>query len=265
MNYYKATIQYDGTDYFGFQWQKGIPSIQADFNLALEKCLGGKLSTRGASRTDTGVHALRQIVKITTENPFECEPFLIKLNFALPSQIRVLSLVPCLGSFNPIVEAVSKEYRYFFTTTLKSSGHHQKYVTNHPYFLNLAPMQKCCEMIVGEHDFSNFYSVGSKVKSTTREIFNCKISLVNLRNTLSGNKLFSITDDLTECFEFKIEGKGFLKQMVRHLVGAIWLVGRGKLSENDFKMLLTGPKEIKKLWKVADSRGLFLYNFTYKE
>jgi len=98
MNYYKATIQYNGTKYCGFQWQKDIPTIQNDFNQSLSKLMSGKITTMSASRTDTGVHALDQIVKITSEQQIECESFLINLNRVLPPQIRSLKLVSCESS-----------------------------------------------------------------------------------------------------------------------------------------------------------------------
>ena len=77
MNYYQAVIQYDGTNYFGFQWQKDIPTIQNDFNQSLHQIINGKITTVAASRTDTGVHAIEQIVKITSEDKIECDSFLV--------------------------------------------------------------------------------------------------------------------------------------------------------------------------------------------
>lgn len=265
MNYYKALIQYDGTNYFGFQWQKVIPTIQNDFNLSLGKLLGGKITTMGASRTDSGVHAIEQIVKITSEEAIDCESFLSKLNFTLPSQIKCLSLMSCDGSFNPITSSLSKEYRYFFTTTLKSSCNHQKFIANHPYLLDLELMQKCARKIVGKHDFHNFCSAGSNVKTTIRDVLVCELAEVDPYSILSQTELFSLPEDLRVCYQLRIEGSGFLKQMVRHLVSALWLVGRGKISEDEFSLLINGPKKTKRLWKVADARGLYLYKIMGKE
>ena len=264
MNYYKATIQYDGTDYFGFQWQKDIPSIQNDFNLALAKLVSGKITTMGASRTDTGVHALEQIVKITTEQEINCDIFLNEFNKTLPAQIRCLKIIPCEGSFNPIMNGKSKEYRYLFTNKLNSGCIDQKFIANNPYEIDLALMKKCAQEIVGTHSFHNFFSAGSNVKTTIREILLCEISEVDPHDVLPQTDMFLLPQDLRSCYQFKIEGKGFLKQMVRHLMSALWLVGNGKLSPEEFSLLLIGPVKTRRLWKVASPRGLYLYQFNSK-
>ncbi len=261
MNYYKAIIQYDGTNYFGFQWQKGIVTVQNDLNLALGKILSGKISTMSASRTDTGVHAIEQIVKLTTEYEIESDLFLIQLNQILPLQIRCVSFMPCEASYQPTTGHKSKEYRYLFTTRLKMTCNDQKFISNHPYQLDLELMKECARMMVGQHDFRNFCSAGSNVKTTIREILFCEVSEVNPHTVLPQSDLFIIHPDLRQCYQLRIEGTGFLKQMVRHLVSALWLVGRGKLSLDQFSYILNGPQKTKRLWKVASPRGLYLYKF----
>lgn len=260
-HYYKSIIQYDGTDYCGFQWQDGIPTVQDDFNKSLKKILSGKVTTMSASRTDTGVHALEQVVKITTEEEIECNSFLAKFNEALPKQIKCLSLAPCEGSFNPIGFSRSKEYRYLFTNHLNSSPIAQRFVANNPYKLDLDLMKKCAELIVGTHDFHNFCSAGSNVKTTIREVIACDISEVDPHQVLPQGDLFVLPEDLKSCYQLRIEGTGFLKQMVRHLMSATWLVGSGRMSLEEFKSLLNGPKKPNRLWKVASPRGLYLYKF----
>lgn len=261
MNYYKATIQYDGTNYFGFQWQKGIPTIQDDFNQSLTQLMVGKVTTLGASRTDTGVHALEQIVRIASEAQIECSSFLIQLNKTLPLQIRCLNIESCEGTFNPITASTSKEYRYLFTNRLQSGCIDQKFIANNPYKLNLDLMRDCAGKIVGRHSFHNFCSAGSNVKTTIREVLFCEFSEVDPHAVLSGSELFVLPHDLRQCYQLRIEGSGFLKQMVRHLMSALWLVGSGRISPDDFSRLITGPEKTKRLWKVATPRGLYLYQF----
>jgi tRNA pseudouridine38-40 synthase len=263
MNYYKATIQYDGTNYCGFQWQKDIPTIQNDFNQSLNHLMSGKITTMGASRTDTGVHAIEQIVKVTSENHIECGSFLIRLNETLPPQIRCLSFVSCEGSFKPASDSVSKEYRYLFTNTLKSSSDDQMFIANNPYQLNLDLMNNCAREIVGRHSFHNFCSAGSNVKSTVRSISFCDISEIDPQVVLPKSDLFLLPQDLKQCYQLRIEGNGFLKHMVRHLMSALWLVGGGKISPDEFSLLINGPLKKKRLWKVASPRGLFLYQSKY--
>ncbi|MFA5583187.1 MAG: hypothetical protein WDA09_03150 [Bacteriovoracaceae bacterium] len=197
MNYYKATIQYDGSNYFGFQWQKDIATIQ---NVALSALVAGKVTTMSASRTDTGVHALEQIVKITSEEEIECTSFLDPFNQTLPSDITCLKIEPCSGSFNPTLFSSSKEYRYLFSDTLESRGIEIKYVASYPYELNMKAMQDAARMIVGTHDFRNFYSMGSNVKTTIREILRCELTEVDPHSVLINSELFPVSPDLKRGF-----------------------------------------------------------------
>jgi tRNA pseudouridine38-40 synthase len=263
VNYYKATIQYDGSDHFGFQWQLGIPTLQNDFNLSIQQLVGGKITSMGASRTDTGVHAFHQVVKVTSANPIDRENFKTELNQVLPQQIRCLDFAPCASSFKPVSDSKLKEYRYFFTNTLKSECNEQKFIANNPFKLDIEAMKYCAGKIVGKHDFKNFCSMGSNVKTTIREITFCELTEVNPHIIFRDSSLFHIDENLTSCYQLRIEASGFLKQMIRHLMSALWRVGSGKFTTDEFELLLNGPLKEKRLWKVADPRGLYLYKITY--
>jgi tRNA pseudouridine38-40 synthase len=263
MNYYKATVQYEGTNFSGFQWQKDIPTIQNEFNQSINQLMSGKITTMGASRTDTGVHAIEQIIKITSEHEIECGSFLLKLNKTLPRQIRCLSIVSCDGSFKPASDSISKEYRYLFTNMLQSSCVDQMFIANNPYRLDLDLMKKCTKEIIGRHNFQNFCSAGSNVKTTVRDISRCEISEVDPHFVLPQRDLFLLPQDLRQCYQLSIEGTGFLKHMVRHLMSALWLVGGGKISPDEFSLLINGPEKKGRLWKVASPRGLYLYQLKY--
>lgn len=261
MNYYKATFQYDGTNYFGFQWQKDIPTIQNEINVALSSLVPGKITTMGASRTDTGVHALAQVVKITSEQEMNCTSSLALLNQTLLPEIRCLKIEECAGSFNPTTFASSKEYRYLFSNTLRSRGIEERFVANFPYELNIKAMQEGARLIVGIHDFRNFYSTGSNVKTTIREVLNCELTEVDPRSVLLNLELFPISKELRTCYQLSIEGRGFLKHMVRHLMSALWSVGQGRISIDEFSLILSGVPKEKRLWKVATPRGLYLHRY----
>ncbi len=260
MNYYKAILQYDGTDRTGFQWQEGMPTIQGDLNLSLEQILLGKVTTRAASRTDKGVHAFGQVVKISAEDssPFDVD----RLNLALPAHIRCLALSSCAGDFIPSVDQFSKEYRYLFTNTPGVSGKGQRYIAQTPFNLNFENIQTCVEMLKGTNDFKNFWSIGGITNTTLREIHACDLTLIN-PNELFRDSLFS-AGEVSSCWQFRIVGKGFLKHMVRHLVGALWMVGNGRLSVKDFSQLLHGEQKQQRPWKKADPRGLYLMKVSYE-
>lgn len=259
--YYKVKVQYDGTGYYGFQWQKDLETIQNDLNLALAQLLEGRISTMGASRTDTGVHALEQFVKITSENEIDGSTFVSRLNEKLPRQIRCLELGSSHRAFRPASDGISKEYRYFFTNTIGANHETRRFIANNPYALNVDAMKSCVAALRGEHDFHNFVSQGSNVKSTVRIISHCELSEVNPKALFAQSEIFNVEED--HCYQLRIEGNGFLKQMIRHLMTALWKVGNGRLTQEEFKLLLSGPKRSKTLWKVAHPKGLFLWRIVY--
>ena len=265
MNYYKATIQYQGTNYAGFQWQNGLPTVQSEFNNALAKLVFGKVTTMAASRTDTGVHAIEQIVKVSSENLIDITSFKKSFNEILPSDIRCTAIDSCAGLFRPSTESVSKEYRYFFTNKVQPSSpssNERQFVSNISNQLNIDAMIVCTQILIGEHDFCNFYSSGSNVKSTIRTISLCELTIINPHDIFSNIDLFSIPSDLTSCHQLRIEANGFLKQMIRHIVSALWMVGTGKLSIDEFQALLDGVKS-ERQWRVAPPNGLFLFKINY--
>jgi tRNA pseudouridine38-40 synthase len=265
MHYYKTTIQYAGTNYNGLQWQKDLTTVQSEYNRALADIHPDKFTTMAASRTDTGVHAFEQVVKISTSGPIDLPNFLALFNRTLPSDICCLSINECSGTFKPSVDAVKKEYRYFFTNKLQVSPLEREFIANISNPLSLDNMFACIQALKGEHDFCNFTSSGSNVKSTVRVIEKCNLTFVNPQEIFKDSPLFKIPGHLSECFQLQIIANGFLKQMIRHIVRALWMVGSGKLSVAEFKMLLDGPKNKKQQWKVASPNGLFLYKITYPE
>ncbi len=253
MNYYKAIIQYDGSDRLGFQWIEGKPTIQGDLELSLKQILEGEFTTRAASRTDKGVHAFGQVVKISTEDPSSLDTN--KLNTALPSHIRCLDISPCAANFIPSMDQTSKEYRYLFTTSLHA------YIAGAPTPLNIDNMQACVAMLKGRNDFKNFWSIGGIANTTIRDILECDLTLINPQE-LFKDSLFT-AEDITSCWQFRIVGSGFLKHMVRHLVGALWMVGAGKISVEEFSQYLKGEQKQMRPWKKADPRGLYLLKVSY--
>ncbi len=257
MNYYRIIIQYDGSNRAGFQNQDGMPTIQGDLNQSLKHILQGDFITRAASRTDKGVHAFAQVVKISTEDlsPLKVE----QLNKILPSHIRCLSISPCAMEFIPSIDQSSKEYRYLFTDTPVAPQH---FIANSPKLLNIDHIQSCVEMLKGRNDFKNFWSIGGVANTTIREILECDLTLIDPQE-LFQDTLFS-AGDISSCWQFRIVGKGFLKHMVRHLVGALWTVGSGKLSVKDFSDLLYGELRPQRPWKKADPFGLYLLKVSYE-
>jgi len=250
MIFYQAILQYDGTDRQGWQHSEGASTIQGDLNLALRSILKGEFTTRAASRTDKGVHALAQVIKISSEDTLTLEA----LNTALPAHMNCLALETCAQEFIPSIDQKSKEYRYLFAAA------DQRYIAHAPAHLNTAAMQTCVAMLTGTRDFKNFWSIGGISNTTVREILACELTQINPHEFFQGS-LFS--SELTSCWQFRIHGRGFLKHMVRHLVGALWEVGAGKLTPEDFARYLEGELKPQRPWKKADPKGLFLVKVHY--
>ena len=254
MNYYKAIIQYDGTTRYGWQWLEGKPTIQADLDIPLKQLLNGQFTTRAASRTDKGVHAFAQVVKISAEDPSPLD--LTQMNDLLPAHIRCLSITPCAREFIPSIDQISKEYRYLFTDS------EAPYIGLAPSPLNIEAIQTCVAMLKGKNDFKNFWSIGGISNSTLRDVLDCDLTQINPQD-LFKDSLFS-AGDITSCWQFRIVGTGFLKHMVRHLVGALWSVGTGKISVDEFSQYLIGEQKHMRPWKKADPRGLYLLKVSYE-
>lgn len=264
MYYAKAILQYDGSGFAGFQWQKNAHTIQAALQDALATSHIPRSTTMSASRTDTGVHALEQVVRITSAIPIEIEQLHQELNTALPSKVRVLRLEPCDQTFNPALNSVSKEYSYLFTNRERASSEERRFVANISNPLDTAKIHDCIRAIQGTHDFTNFVSTGSSVRTTIRTVLGCELTKIDPHDFFASTPhLFSIPKELRDCYRFRIEANGFLKQMIRHLVAGLWRVGSGKLSVDEFHALLDSEKHPKQLWRPASPSGLYLCKINY--
>jgi tRNA pseudouridine38-40 synthase len=261
--YYKATIQYDGTGYSGFQWQEGLRTIQGELISAIQSLTGPAASLRAASRTDSGVHALGQVIRIASDKELDCEKVPELLNELLPRQIRCLEMLETEKTFKPAHDCTSKEYRYLFTNTPGESGEKRRFIANNPYPLNIDLMRACTDLLIGEHDFQNFASLGSKNRPTVRRITSCELSVTDPREFLGKSGLFTIPDDLKTCYELRVEGSGFMKHMIRHLMTALWKVGNKRLEVSEFQELLTAKERLRPTWKLASPKGLFLSRIDY--
>lgn len=254
---YRCKISYDGTSYQGWQIQPGErPTIQKCLIESLIKILNSEdVSVVGSGRTDTGVHALGQVCKIKT--PKDLDPRKLKqaLNSLLPDKILVNELSYCDESFHPIHSAKSKQYDYLFTVGRDSCPPQIKnsiYELTHSFDEELARL--VCEAYLGKHDFINFMNQGTPVNSTVREIYQCELSYVEADPFWS--------QAMQGYWKFSVTGEGFLKQMVRLMVGAMFSVARGYKSLDDLKQSIEGSPD-SKIGPVAPPQGLYLVNVTY--
>ena len=162
-------IEYDGTNYSGFQLQTKEPTIQAEIEKALLKLTGEKIRIKAASRTDAGVHALGQVVSFKTESGLSLETFTDGLNHYLPQDIAVKAAYRIGDSFDVRRRAVSREYQYLLINDRGRSPLRRHYTHQTKGELDVVAMNKACEMIIGEHDLVSFASeLQPHVKRTIR-------------------------------------------------------------------------------------------------
>lgn len=255
LNYYKLIIEYDGTNYHGFQIQPTEKTIQGELNNALSILVKtDQVKSIGSGRTDAGVHAFNQVVRI--EIPLEINPNnLVKaINTKLPPDIRVKEASACSENFHPIFSAKSKEYNYVFATKEINSVFGRNQMAHFDYEFDFQLMQKACKAFEGTYDFKNYQCTGTDIESTIRTITLCEV----VKYDSAGHW----TNSLGDYYVIRVVGNGFLKQMVRLMVGAIWNASRNKIQISDIHNSLLHPTD-KRLGAVAPAQGLYLMKVDY--
>lgn len=250
----KMKIQYDGTQYSGWQRQKKGLAIQTVIEDALSKIFKTPIKIRGAGRTDAGVHALGQIAAFKTQVKIPLNSLKKALNSLLPQDIRVLEIEEVEDSFHPQYSVKRKSYVYYLCLDEECSCFIQRYVWHYPRKLNLSLMQEALPLFKGTKDFTAF-SGSTDVKNKIRTVYDFTMhsltELCFMDIKLNGNFI-----------KFRIEADGFLRYMVRNIVGCIVEVGRGKLGiESIYDAFNSGKRP--STMQTAPSRGLFLEEIIY--
>lgn len=255
MSIYKTTFSYDGSKYFGWQKQVDQRTIQGEIEKVLIKLSKSQdIQVVGCGRTDTGVHATCQITRLTMPINIGPEELRKALNSLLPLDIRAISCESCNEDFQPVYDAKLKTYRYLFSPKKDINPFLKDYVTYLGKELNLEKLREACVIFQGEHDFVGFSTKGTPVKTTVRKIKSCSVSEITL----------SYGAGLSEqVYLFEIKGSGFLKQMVRLIVSAVWSYAEGKISKGDIENQFTHP-DASKLAPTAPPNGLYLHHVDYE-
>ena len=249
---YKLILAYKGTNYSGWQFQTTNSETVQNY---VEKVLASitsyqKFQVIGASRTDTGVHASGQVLKVVLPRDIAPHKLLLGMNSKLPSDIRVLSASYIDGKFNVNLHTESKEYHYYFSSKQVSHSNLNEIIYYHSESINIDKMKYACEVLIGSHNFSGFSVESSIDGNPFREIFTATIEQT------------SFPPFNNEIYYLKIVGSGFLKYMVRYLMFALFEIGKGSLEISDFKKILTDGREDYKL-KKAPPHGLHLMHISY--
>ena len=241
----KITLAYDGTRFVGWQRQAGGDSIQGLLEDALAAFEGHAVSVQGAGRTDAGVHALGQVASVQLTTGHDTAILLRGVNVRLPPEVRVLAIEEAPPGFHARFSARSKTYRYQIRHAPVVSPFEQAYVWHVPQRLDVDAMRTAAAAVVGRHDFAAFKSVGTDPATTVRTM---------TRSALVGDAAGLLT--------YEIAGDGFLRHMVRAIVGTLVEVGRGWRDVPAMAALLGGGRRAD-AGATAPPHGLFLVGVDY--
>ena len=246
MSRYKLTLEYDGTNFAGYQVQPGKRTIQRELENTLFQIYGEKVPTFASGRTDAGVHALGAVVHFDAPKQIK-NNIQDAMNSFLPSDLKVVK-----------VERVGDDFDARFSTKKKTYGY-KFYLSRYerPLFNNKAlrvndnidveKMKEACKYLIGKHDFTSFVARKSGKTDFVREIYCAEILDIN-----------------DGCFMFKISGNGFLYNMVRIIMGTLLFVGSGKFAPEDVKKIIDA-KDRRIAGKTVSPCGLYLLGVDYQE
>lgn len=251
----RIVFEYDGTDFCGWQIQKTGKSIQGAIQETLEKITGEKIKLIGSGRTDAGVHAIGQVAHFKTESKVPLLKIKKSLNSLLSPSIVLRKIEEVPFDFHAQISAKSKQYVYFILNDELSSPFLDRYCWQIKQPLNWKKMRETLKVLKGKQDFKSFQSVGTPVKSTIREIYKIEIKKIRSRDALP----WASTKNL---YQINFEANGFLKQMVRNIVGTLVEVGKENFSVIDVKQILRA-KDRRKAGLAAPAKGLFLIKVDY--
>jgi tRNA pseudouridine38-40 synthase len=240
----KLTIEYDGTGYVGWQRQPSGPTIQETLETSLGTITGEKIKLLGSGRTDSGVHALGQVASFRTETSLSPSELQKGLNSILPKDIVIAAAEEAEPAFHAQLSAKSKTYIYKILNRPFPSAILRDRAWFVPHPLNARLMDEAASALIGEHDFRAFAQSEAAVKSTVRTVLGAGIT------------------KRKDMMELSIEADGFMKRMVRLIVGTLVQVGKEKITPQQFRAILESGEKTKFV-HAAPARGLYLKEVKY--
>lgn len=240
---YKCIVSYDGTNYYGFQIQEELPTIELEIRKALKRCFGKDIKIYGSGRTDKGVHAKGQVFHFDIDNEIPTEGIKRGLNSFLPKDIYISSVSLVNDEFHARFSAKEKEYRYY----INIKEYDPLTINYMPFYdyLDISLMEEAIHLYEGTHDFKGFASASiDERKDTVKTIFETKV------NVLEGQ------------VEFIFRGTAFLKYQVRRMMGLLIDIGRGYYKKEKILEVFES-KDPSISHRVAEPSGLYLYKVVY--
>ena len=247
---YRLTLAYDGTDFAGWQAQRagGARTVQGTLEDALSRLAGGaRISVAGAGRTDAGVHALGQVASFALASVWDAADLHRALNAVLPDDVRILDAAECEDEFHARRSATGKLYRYTLDTGPVQLPTRRRFAGHVPWALDEGAAQAAAALFVGRHDFASLASSGGSVKTTVRTVTRSEVRR---------------EDGGAGTWVYEVEADGFLRKMVRSMVGAIVEAGRGAWTVGRLAEALQARD--RRAWPApAEARGLTLVRVRY--
>jgi len=242
---FKITIEYDGSGYHGWQRQKNDRTIQEEIEKAIHTITGQPVSLTGSGRTDAGVHAYAQVANFKCETQLGAQDLSGGLNSLTPDDIVIRDCEEVADDFHARFDVRSKIYVYRILNRPNPAAVGRQYVWHVRKELNHKTMRTAMAHLIGSHDFKAFEGAGSPRAHTTRNVFKAN--------------LIAEEDD---CLAIEIEADGFLRFMVRNIVGTLVEVGLGKIAPEEFKHILKS-RDRAMAGATAPAHGLFLKSVLY--
>jgi tRNA pseudouridine38-40 synthase len=243
---FKLTIEYDGSAYFGWQRQKDPNTLQGTIERALHALTGRNVPLTGSGRTDSGVHALGQVASFRTDTHLIPGDIHRALNALLPDDIVILSCEEMPADFHARFDAVSKCYRYCLLNRPLPAALGRQYAWHIRKPLDIAAMREPLANLTGTHSFKAFEGAGSPRSDSVRKVHRAQLIEHN-----------------SDRIDFEIEGNGFLRHMVRNIVGTLVDIGLGKITPEDLVKIRDG-EDRSEAGITAPAHGLFLVRVDYK-
>lgn len=243
---FKLTIEYDGNCYHGWQRQPNGPSIQQEIESAVETMTRQKITLTGSGRTDAGVHARGQVANFTCDTRIEPAELIQGLNSILPADIVILDCELASSQFHARFDAKSKIYRYTIINQPLRPAIGRQYAWWLRSPLDLTAMRSAAGLLLGEHDFKSFEGAGSPRAHTQRHVMQADWTLAPGKGIV-----------------FEIQANGFLRYMVRNIVGTLVAVGQSKISPEQFRQILLS-RDRGRASATAPAHGLLLVRVLYE-
>jgi len=261
---FKLTLAYDGTDFVGWQRQAAGVSIQGLLEDACRELDGREVPVTGAGRTDAGVHALGQVAGASIVRRMRAASLVSAINARLPDSVRVVDASEVAGTFQPRFHARSKTYRYRIWNRDVLSPFERRYAWHLPApELDVEAMAAAASLLEGRHDFASMQSVGSDVGSTERTVFSSRIIEAGDPSPEAWSTAWQPWKDWPPGFiVYEVSGDGFLRHMVRTIVGTLAEVGRGRHPVAWVRDVLDA-KNRSRAGPTAPAEGLFLVRVDY--